>query len=171
MSSKVQTCLKFPTVENQITQKSIIKQLNSEVQHIGKTGSIFFPNPSTEQQDTDLIRQGNDGILSGDTGYPAVKVFAAGSQDRAVGPKTPAFDHHRHITQDVPLPLVIQTLENMGAVHCRLKGEHLHAGSFERHGSYKLSLCEREQGRISRHHDHNAQFVKTDHSVDSSCSD
>lgn len=53
-----------------------------------------------------------------------MKVFTAGSQDRAVGPKTPVFYHHRHITQDIPLPLVIQTLEDMGAVYCRLKGEH-----------------------------------------------
>lgn len=84
----------------------------------------MFANASAEQQVTNLVRQGDDGILSGGIGNPAVKVFTAGSQDRAVCPETPVFYHHRHITQDVPLPLVIQTLENMGAVHCRLKGEH-----------------------------------------------
>lgn len=49
----------------------------------------FPPNPSAEQQDTDLVGQGDGGILSGDIGDPAVKVFAAGSQDGAVGPEAP----------------------------------------------------------------------------------
>lgn len=83
--------------------------------------SVFL---STEYRDTDLFWQGDDGVLSGDTGNLTMKVFTAGSQDRAVGPKTTVFYHHRHITQDVPLPLVIQTPEKMGAVYCRLKSEH-----------------------------------------------
>lgn len=41
-----------------------------------------------------------------------------------MGPKTPVFHHYGHIAQNVLLPLVIQTLENMGTVHGRLKGEH-----------------------------------------------
>lgn len=74
--------------------------------------------------DTDLIGKGDDGTLSGGLGDPAVEVFAARSQDGAVGPEAPVSRHHRHIAQDVPLPLLVQTLENVGAVHRRLKGEH-----------------------------------------------
>lgn len=74
------------------------------------------PNPSV--QDTDLVGQDDDGILSGDIGDPAVKVFAAGCQDGAVGPEAPVLHHYCHIAQDVPLPLLIQTLENMSTVHC-----------------------------------------------------
>lgn len=88
--------------------------------------------------------QGDDGILAGDTGDPAVKVFTARSQDRAMSTETPVFHHHRHITQDVLLSLRIQTLQNVGAVHCRLEGEHRCARSLERHSSYKLSLCKKE---------------------------
>lgn len=90
----------------------------------GQCCFFFSLNPSVEQQDTNLIRQGDDGILTGDTRNPVVKVFAAGSQNRAMGPKTPVFHNYGHITQDVLLPLIIQTLENVGTVHCRLKGEH-----------------------------------------------
>lgn len=96
--------------------------------------------PPILQTNTNLIRQGDDGSLSGDIGDPAVKVFTAGSQDRAVGPETPVFYHHGHITQNILLPLIIQTLENMGTVHCRLKGEHRRARSLERHGS-NSSTC------------------------------
>lgn len=85
---------------------------------------FFSINLSDEQNVTDLFRQCDDVILFGYTGDPTVKIFTTRSQDRAVGPKTPVFYHHRHIAQHVLLPLVIQTLKNMGAVYCRLKGEH-----------------------------------------------
>lgn len=62
--------------------------------------------------------------MSGDTGDPVVEVLTAGSQDRTVCPKTGISHFDSQITQDVLLPLVIQTLEKVHAVHCRLKGKH-----------------------------------------------
>lgn len=62
--------------------------------------------------------------MSGDTGDPVVEVLTAGSQDRTVCSKTGISHFDSQITQDVLLPLVIQTLEKVHAVHCRLKGKH-----------------------------------------------
>lgn len=73
---------------------------------------------------TNLIRQDDDGIVASDTGDSGVEVVATGGQDGAMGPKALVFHHHSHITQDVPLPLLVQAFQHVGTVHCRLKGEH-----------------------------------------------
>lgn len=62
--------------------------------------------------------------MTGDTGNPVVEVFTARSQDRTMGSKTGVSHFYSQITQEVLLPLIIQTLEKVGAVHCRLEGEH-----------------------------------------------
>lgn len=45
-----------------------------------------------------------------------------------MGPKTLVFHHDGHIAQDVPLPLFIQTFQDVGTMHCRLKGEDCEGG-------------------------------------------
>lgn len=102
--------------------------------------SCTNPNHCYEHEDTNLIRQGDDWILSGDTGNPATEVFAARGQDGAVSPKAPVFHRHGHVAQNVLQPLLVQTLQDVGAVHRRLKGERRHARSLERHGSRTLTL-------------------------------
>lgn len=69
--------------------------------------------------------------MAGDTGNPVVEVVTAGRQDRAMGSESGVPHFHGHITQEVLLPLVIQTLEKVDAVSRRLKGEHLRARDTE----------------------------------------
>lgn len=95
--------------------------------HIIDHHSIFFDYFFL----TYLIRQDDDGIAAGDTGDSGVEVVTAGGQDGAVGPKALVFHHHGHITQDVPLPLLIQAFQHVGTVHRRLKGEHWGGGTEE----------------------------------------
>lgn len=62
--------------------------------------------------------------MTGDTGNPVVEVLTAGSQDRTMCSKTRISHFDCQITEEVLLPLIIQTLEKVYAVHCRLKGKH-----------------------------------------------
>lgn len=86
-----------------------------------------------------------DRVLFGVVGEPAVEVVTAGGQHRAVGAEAPVPHHRGHITQDVPLPLLIQTLQDVGAVHRGLKGERRRARGQEWHDSFILSLRQQRE--------------------------
>lgn len=62
--------------------------------------------------------------MTGDTGNPVVEVLTAGSQDRTVCSKTGISHFDSQITEEILLPLIVQTLEKVHAVHFRLKGKH-----------------------------------------------
>lgn len=76
---------------------------------------------------TNLFGQVDGGVMTGDTGDPVVEVLTAGSQDRPVRSETGIPHLDCQITKGVLLPLLIQTLEKVDAVHCRLKGKHWRA--------------------------------------------
>lgn len=78
----------------------------------------------SSQQSTNLFRQVDGGIVAGDTGDPVVEVPTTGRQDRSVHSKTGVSHLYGQITQEVLLPLVVEALEKVAAVHCRLEGEH-----------------------------------------------
>lgn len=51
--------------------------------------------------------------MTGDTGNPVVEVLTAGSQDGTMCSKTGISHFDSQITQEVLLPLIIQTLEKV----------------------------------------------------------
>lgn len=69
--------------------------------------------------------------MTGDTGNPVVEILTAGSQDRTMRSKTGISHFDGQITQEVLLPLIIQAVEKVHAVHCRLKSKHWRARQTE----------------------------------------
>lgn len=65
--------------------------------------------------------------MTGDTGDPVVEVLAAGRQDGTMRSKTGISHLDGQIAQEVLLPLIIQALQKVHAVHGRLKGKHWRA--------------------------------------------
>lgn len=58
---------------------------------------------------TYFLRQIDDESLACVVGHAGAEVFTAGGKNRAMSPETAVLYHHRHITQEVLLPLLIQT--------------------------------------------------------------
>lgn len=62
-----------------------------------------------------MLREGRD---------PQREVFTARTEYGAVGPETLTLHHHGNITQRVPAALLIQAVQHMRGMHCRLESKH-----------------------------------------------
>lgn len=84
------------------------------------------------------------------------EVLTTGREHGTVGSKTLTVYQHRHITQHVPATLLIQAVQHLGGMHCRLECKHRRSW---RKPSHHRHLCVHKKHKHTQvNHSHTTEI-------------